>query len=169
MISIDLLKQNPANPRIIKSKEFKKLMESIKKFPQMFEKRPIVVEDLTNYVVLAGNQRVQALRELGYEEIPENWVMSAEDWTPDQKKEFMLKDNTHAGSWDWDMVNEGWDLHLGDWNLEPPKKKVGQKTETTTYHISVAVDTQEEADELLAALVKLGQEPKLVRRIKKEK
>ena len=37
------LKPNPNNPRLIKDDKFKKLVQSIKDFPEMMEKRPIVV------------------------------------------------------------------------------------------------------------------------------
>ena len=39
------IKSNPNNPRILKDDKFKKLVQSIKEFPDMLEKRPIVVNN----------------------------------------------------------------------------------------------------------------------------
>ena len=50
--NITAIKRNPNNPRIIKDDKFKKLVESIKNFPQMLEIRPIVVNK--DMVVLGG-------------------------------------------------------------------------------------------------------------------
>ena len=66
MIKISELKLNPYNPRIIKDEKFKKLVNSIKEFPEMMEKRPIVcVTDVDNSIYpLGGNMRLKALKEL---------------------------------------------------------------------------------------------------------
>ena len=45
MIILSDLKLNEANPRVIKDDKFKKLVESIKSFPQMMDLRPIVVDE----------------------------------------------------------------------------------------------------------------------------
>jgi len=59
--SIALIKTNPNNPRIIKDDKFKKLVQSIKDFPEMLELRPIVVNK--DMVVLGGNMRLKACKE----------------------------------------------------------------------------------------------------------
>ena len=41
-MKLSKLKLNPTNPRIIKDDKFKKLVQSLKDFPEMMEKRPIV-------------------------------------------------------------------------------------------------------------------------------
>jgi len=43
LFSISDIKLNPNNPRIIKDDKFKKLVQSIKDFPEMLSIRPIVV------------------------------------------------------------------------------------------------------------------------------
>lgn len=45
LTKVSEIKKNPTNPRIIKDAKFKKLVESIRKFPKMLEIRPIVVND----------------------------------------------------------------------------------------------------------------------------
>ncbi len=56
-VKISAVKSNPNNPRIIKDDKFKKLVTSIKEFPQMLNIRPIVVND--EMIVLGGNMNNQ--------------------------------------------------------------------------------------------------------------
>ena len=58
-VSIDKIVLNTNNPRVIKDDKFKKLVKSIKEFPEMLEVRPIVVDD--NMVVLGGNMRTKMI------------------------------------------------------------------------------------------------------------
>ena len=62
------IKANPNNPRIIKDDKFKKLVKSIKEFPEMLNIRPIVVD--SEMMVLGGNQRLKACIEAGLKEVP---------------------------------------------------------------------------------------------------
>jgi len=49
-MKISEIKLHPNNPRFIKDDRFKKLVKSIQDFPEMLEKRPIVIDE--NNVVL---------------------------------------------------------------------------------------------------------------------
>lgn len=110
------IKPNPNNPRSIKSEKFKKLKQSIKDFPEMLELRPIVVDE--HDVILGGNMRYNALKELKVEEVP---VIKATDLTDEQKRQFIIKDNVGFGEWDWDLLANEWDIDaLQDWGLELP-------------------------------------------------
>lgn len=53
---------NKANPRIIKDDKFKKLVKSLREFPEMMDKRPIVVD--ADGTILGGNIRYKALCEI---------------------------------------------------------------------------------------------------------
>ena len=81
------LKANPKNPRIIKDDKFKKLVKSLQEFPEMMEKRPMVcVTDVDGKLFpLGGNMRLKELQELKYKEIPDEWVMLADEWTEEKK------------------------------------------------------------------------------------
>lgn len=117
------LKSNPSNPRIIKDDKFKKLVKSIKDFPEMMDKRPIVcVTDVDGKLYpLGGNMRLKALQELNFKEIPDSWVMLADNWTQEQRKEFIIKDNVGYGEWDWDDLANNWDEELlTEWGLDIP-------------------------------------------------
>jgi ParB-like chromosome segregation protein Spo0J len=115
-VNIGDIRENPNNPRLIKDDKFKKLVQSIKDFPQMLAIRPIVVNaDMT---VLGGNMRLKACKEAGLEKVP---VIMANDLTEEQQKEFIIKDNVGFGEWDWDIIANEWDAEqLTDWGLDIP-------------------------------------------------
>jgi len=115
-INIQQVKENPDNPRSIQKHKFTKLVNSIKEFPEMLKLRPIVVDD--NNVVLGGNMRLKASIEAGLTEV---WIEKASDLTPEQQKEFIIKDNSSFGDWDWDVLANEWDTEkLNDWGLDLP-------------------------------------------------
>lgn len=120
-MKLSKLKSNPNNPRIIKDDKFQKLVKSIKDFPQMMDKRPIVcVTDTDGKLYpLGGNMRLKALQELNYKDIPENWVTLADEWTIEQRNEFVIKDNVGFGEWDWSDLANNWDADkIQEWGLD---------------------------------------------------
>ena len=123
-MNISNLKANPKNPRIIKDDKFKKLVKSLQDFPEMMAKRPMVcVTDTADGKLfpLGGNMRLKALQELKYKEIPDTWVMMADEWTEEKRHEFVIKDNIGFGDWDWEELANGWDADtLGEWGLDLP-------------------------------------------------
>ena len=122
-MNIKNIKPNPNNPRLIKDDKFKKLVKSIEEFPEMMEKRPMVcVTDVDGKIFpLGGNMRLKALQELNYKEIPDSWVLMADEWTEEQRREFVIKDNIGYGEWDWDELANNWDAEkLEDWGLDLP-------------------------------------------------
>ena len=113
-ININKIKGNPSNPRIIKDEKFKKLVKSINGFPEMLEKRPIVVDE--DMMVLGGNMRWKACKDAGLKEV---WIDVAEGWTQEQKDEFIIKDNANFGEWDWDILANEWDsVQLAEWGID---------------------------------------------------
>jgi hypothetical protein len=119
MIQLKTIKPNPSNPRVIKDEKFAKLVASIKEFPQMLALRPIVVDE--DNISLGGNMRLKALHELGYKEIPDEWVKKAADLTEEQKAEFIIKDNVGFGEWNWEQLANEWDSEkLVEWGLDLP-------------------------------------------------
>lgn len=125
-MKITNIKPNPNNPRLIKDDKFNKLVQSIKDFPEMMEKRPIVcVTDVDGKIYpLGGNMRLKAIKELRYKDIPDNWVVMADDWTEEKRREFVIKDNVGFGEWDWEQLANEWDNEdLEAWGLDLPKDK----------------------------------------------
>ena len=113
-LEINKLKPNQNNPRVIKDDKFKKLVKSIKEFPEMLELRPIVVdEDMT---ILGGNMRHKACIEAGLKEV---YIKIAKGLTDKQKEEFIVKDNVGFGEWEWDILANQWDsVQLTEWGLD---------------------------------------------------
>jgi hypothetical protein len=119
-VNIKQVKANPNNPRIIKDAKFQKLVKSIQEFPDMLNKRPLIVfTDVDGkYCVLGGNMRLKALNELKYDTVP---IVLADEWTEEQKAQFLIKDNVGFGEWDWDQLANEWDAEkLDDWGLDLP-------------------------------------------------
>jgi ParB-like chromosome segregation protein Spo0J len=115
-VKISEVKANPNNPRIIKDEKFRKLVESIKTFPEMLKLRPIVVNH--DMIVLGGNMRLKACKEAGLKMVP---IIKASDLTEDQQKEFMIRDNASSGSWDFEALANEWDADmLNDWGVDDP-------------------------------------------------
>ena len=109
------------NPRRISDGQFTKLCESLgyEKDIDFLNLRGIVVwpvpEDMSRrnpdsvfagqegkMVILGGNQRYQALIAMGYDRLPDNWLVEAKhpdgEWfTPEEAERFVLKDNNPDG------------------------------------------------------------------------
>ena len=120
IVKISAIKANSKNPRQIKDDKFKKLVQSIRDFPDMLNKRPLIcfTDVDKKYVVLGGNMRLKAAQEVGLKEMP---IILADDWTQEQKDEFLIKDNVGFGEWDWDQLANEWDVvKLDEWGLDVP-------------------------------------------------
>jgi len=116
VVKISKIKKNPNNPRLVKDDKFKKLVQSIKDFPEMLKIRPIVVNE--DMVVLGGNMRLRACKDAGLKDVP---IIQASELTEKQQREFIIKDNVGFGEWDWDMIANEWDAEqLDDWGLDIP-------------------------------------------------
>ena len=133
-MNIKDIKSNPNNPRIIKDEKFEKLKKSIKEFPKMMALRPMVINQ--DNIVLGGNMRLKALKELGYTELPDEWVKRAEDLTDEEARRFIIADNVGFGEHDWEMLANDWDSdNLSDWGLDIPD-------------VDYSIDELEDGDEI---------------------
>ena len=118
-MKISEIKLNKKNPRLIKDYKFEKLKKSITEFPKMLELRPIIIDN--DNIILGGNMRYQALKDLGYKEMPENWVKKSSELSEEEKQRFIIADNVGFGDWDWDIIANEWDTEiLADWGLDVP-------------------------------------------------
>jgi ParB-like chromosome segregation protein Spo0J len=158
-LNIAAIKPNEENPRFITDAKFKKLVKSIKDFPEMLEARPLVIDE--DNIVLGGNMRLKALKAAGVFEIPVKRVVG---WTEQQKKEFIIKDNIGYGEWDWDLVANGWEAEqLEDWGLDVPnfggndEDLLGENiSENEIFKIQVALETEEKQNQLYQELLAKG-------------
>lgn len=111
---------NPRNPRYIRDERYQQLKRSIKEFPKMMKLRPIIVDN--DGMILGGNMRYLAMIDLGYEEIPEGWVVKASELTEEEQRKFKIVDNIPFGNWDFDILANEWDFEeLQDWGMEFPE------------------------------------------------
>jgi len=151
-MKLSAIHTNPANPRLIKDERFKKLCKSIEEFPKMMELRPIVVDD--KGMILGGNMRFKALKELGYKDIPDAWVKRASELTDEEKQRFIIEDNVPFGEWDWDTLANEWDAEqLTEWGLDIPDFVNKAEAEEDDYEIPDEIKT----DIALGDLFEIGQ------------
>lgn len=115
------LKGLPKNPRLIKNAKYDKLKESITNYLEMLAWRSLLVYPLDNgkYIIVGGNMRYRAMKELGHNEAP---VFIIPKETPIEKiKAYTILDNNGFGEWDWDLLANEWDADmLDDWGLDIP-------------------------------------------------
>lgn len=130
---------NPLNPRLIKDDRFKKLCQSIKDFPKMMKLHPIIIN--SEDMILGGNMRFKALKELKYKDVPDEWVKRDGELTEAEKQRFIIEDNVPFGEWDWDILANEWDQDkLIEWGLEilnfnyNPENKEKEVGELETEH-----------------------------------
>jgi len=113
-ININKIYPNKQNPRFIKDYKFKKLVKSVKEFPEMLKLRPIIIDK--DNIILGGNMRYKACIEIGLKEV---YIIKADSFNKEQLKEFIIKDNVGYGQWDWDLIANQWDTQqLNHWGLD---------------------------------------------------
>ena len=119
-VKLSDLNLNPDNPRTISTKDMDRLVKSLQEFPEMMEIREVVCDE--DYVVIGGNMRTLALRKAGASEVIAKIVTGL---TPEQKREFIIKDNSEFGTWDMDLLSTWDDLPLTDWGVDLPEDWMG--------------------------------------------
>ena len=160
-VNIKQVLPNPDNPRFIKDYKFEKLVKSIKEFPQMLDLRPIVVNQ--DMIVLGGNMRLKACEEAGLTEVP---IIFADNLTPEQEKEFIIKDNSSFGEWDWDLLANEWNTdQLADWGLDIPNFDIDNEVEDEkdlsdqleqSFKIEIDLESEEEQEKMYNQLIADG-------------
>jgi len=110
----------PKNPRFIKDERYKKLLRSIQDDPEMLELREVIVYKYKGtLIIIAGNMRFRACKELGFKEVP--CKILSEYTTVEKLKAYVIKDNVAFGENDWEELKIEWDIEqLEDWGLDIP-------------------------------------------------
>lgn len=121
----------PANPRKIVKEKYNLLLQSLDK-SNLTQIRPLdVIEHEGNYVVLSGNQRLRALKELKIKEVPCNILR--DDLEPETYRQIVLQANTTYGEHDDDLLANEWDaVELHEWGYDLPDwetEKIEEETE----------------------------------------
>lgn len=168
------IKDVPKNPRFIKDERYEALKKSIKDDPEMLQLRELVAYDNNGeLVVILGNMRYRAMKELGYKDAPVK-VLQAET---DAKKlrAYIQKDNIAFGQNDWDLLGNEWDVEeLQDFGLEcdfltDNEDMTGNEDEgkndeiedfsselTPQYKIEISFDNEEEQEKIYNELTERG-------------
>ena len=110
----------PKNPRILKDDKFIKLKKSLEDDPEMLELREVIAYDNNGeLIVICGNMRLKALKELGIKEVPTKILPT--ETSVEKLKAYTIKDNVSFGDHDWEVLSNEWDTEqLEDWGLDIP-------------------------------------------------
>jgi ParB-like chromosome segregation protein Spo0J len=161
----------PKNPRLIKTEKFEKLKKSIEDNPEMLGMREVLVYPLSSkFVIIGGNMRYQACKELGFTEVP--CKILDKDTTAEQLRAITIKDNVGFGEHDWDLLANEWDsIELEEWGLEVPNFEQAELTDYSDKNKEIDVDdldgimtiklnyTEDEYWEVKEKLLKIAQTP----------
>lgn len=120
------LKGLPKNPRFFRDFRYESMKRSISESPEMLRLRELIVYPMDDgkHIVVCGNLRLRASKELGYKELP--CKILAKDTDVRKLREYATKDNVSFGENDMDVMANEWDkAELQDWGIEfaPEKKK----------------------------------------------
>lgn len=112
------IKDVPKNPRFIKDERYEALKKSIEDDPEMLQLRELVAYDNNGeLVVILGNMRYRAMKELGYKDAPVKVLPPETD--AKKLRAYIQKDNIAFGQNDWDLLGNEWDVEeLQDFGLE---------------------------------------------------
>lgn len=116
----------PKNPRFIRDDKFSKLCKSLREHPEMLTLREVIVYPFgKKYVVICGNMRFRAAKEVGIEEVPCKVLF--DDTSADDIIAYASLDNNEFGEYDWDIIHNEWDVQLlEEWGIDvqdiSPKK-----------------------------------------------
>ncbi len=110
----------PKNPRILKDDKFIKLKKSLEDDPEMLQLREVIAYDNNGeLIVICGNMRLKALKELGIKEVPTKILPT--ETSVEKLKAYTIKDNVSFGDHDWEVLANEWDTEqLEDWGLDVP-------------------------------------------------
>lgn len=154
--NINDITPNPSNPRVIRDGKFEALVKSIREFPDMAMVRPLIINQ--ENIILGGNQRYMAMKELGFPTVPCQKV----DWSAERQQEFLIKDNINFGEWNWDdLANDFEQQDLSDWGLDLPKMtEIEEEQEPTIETEKITLEyTTEEYHQVKQALSKIASTP----------
>lgn len=150
------------NPRKISEAKKQQLIKSIEKFN--LAEIPAVNKDNT---IISGHQRIKALQLIDRGEEMIDVRVPNRQLTRKEMKEYNLISNTHAGEWDFEIMEiEFADVQFEEWDIEMPtiyESIEKEKSETTvgknikeksTNHVLVTYpkDLHDKINELLSEL-----------------
>lgn len=168
------IKDVPKNLRFIKDERYEALKKSIEDDPEMLQLRELVAYDNNGeLVVILGNMRYRAMKELGYKDAPVKVLPPETD--AKKLRAYIQKDNIAFGQNDWDLLGNEWDVEeLQDFGLECEflednenvieNEDEGGNDEiedfsselTPQYKIEISFDNEEEQEKIYNELTERG-------------
>lgn len=135
----------PENPRFIRDERYRKLVKSIADTPEMMTARPLIVHQQgEKYVVLGGNMRLRAMRELKWKQSP--CAVTSPNATIEKLREYAIKDNLEYGEDDMDILANKWDLNeLKEWGME---LKFQEQVDLDAFFGEEETKTKEEVEKI---------------------
>ena len=148
LIKLSLLVSNngqveglPKNPRFIKDERFSALVKFIFFDPEMLDLRELIVyPHQGKFVIIAGNMRYRAMKELGYAEAP---CKILPEETPIEKlRAYTIKDNNSFGENDFELLAKEWDLsELKDFGMDFSDTDIEESTARDKKKYSTKIGT----------------------------
>ena len=118
----------PKNPRFFRDFRYEAMIRSIRESPEMLELRELIVYPYPEgrYMVVCGNLRLRACKEIGYKELPCK-ILNTET-SVKKLREYATKDNVNFGENDLDAMSNEWDRsELEEWGVEfAPEKPIDE-------------------------------------------
>jgi len=158
----------PKNPRFIRDDRYEALKKSISDAPEMLSLRELIVYPFNNkFVVVGGNMRLRACKDLGHKEIPCK-ILDAD--TPVEKlREYTIKDNKGFGQDDFDLLANEWDVdELTDWGMELPdfdvddveteEEEPEEASNNTAFVVEIICNSEKQQNEVFSKVDSMGYE-----------
>lgn len=155
-VDISLLDNWDKNPRGIKEKDFNRLKQQIKNLGVY--KALVACKENERYIVLGGNMRLRAYKELGHKEV---FITEVEAKTDKRKTEIALSDNDSVGYYEYDKLYELLEPLKDDFNFEDFKVDIeGLKNiplESVFNDIQIKeIEGEDDVPEIKKTNIKLG-------------
>lgn len=117
------LKGLPKNPRFFRDYRYTLMKKSIEESPDMLYLRELIVYPHEGrYIVVCGNLRLRASKEIGYTKLPCKVLDPGTSIT--KLREYASKDNLSFGEFDKDILANEWDREeLQGWGMEFEEEK----------------------------------------------
>lgn len=164
-ISVGKLVQNngqidgvPKNPRTWEPGDVESLAKSIEETPELLDARGlIVVPHGGKFVVIGGNMRLAACRQLKLKELP--CMVLPEDTDAERLKAIAIKDNGSFGAWDFEALKlDDWDpVMLEECGVELSLDVNEDESKENAVDLNVKEDDFDESRDVIESKCKLGQ------------
>lgn len=159
-IEINKLIKLQSNPRFISQQQFQSLENDLDELGVF---KPLIVD--YDYTILGGNQRFEALRKKGVEEIEVS--KPSRKLTKREREKIILLDNLHRGNFDYDILaNEFEEELLKELDLDsglldfPDEDELTDDIEEKQASMKITCKTIEDIENLKADIEKLIEERK---------